>query len=209
MRRRPLNFIASVVTPIIMLALVNPFVFIIPFNSGERTSYSITVLLAFTVYMTVVSDRMPASSDPICQLSFYLLLMLAISVLIVIINIFQIRTYEKEDSKESIPQWLRSVVLFLRKNYRPRQVGPTDQNKVSYDSEQIVDLEKQNTLHLDPVGADDQMLETSLEGNKTASAQQEAITWYTVAKATDKLYFTAFLVITVVSSLGYFLSVTT
>ncbi|XP_060070331.1 acetylcholine receptor subunit alpha-like [Ylistrum balloti] len=114
MSRRPLNFMVTVVIPILMLALVNPFVFILPFNSGERISYSITVLLAFTVYMTVVSDRMPASSEPISHLSFYLLSLLALSVLIVIVNIFQIRVYNKDDNEEPVPRWIKNFI----KNFR-------------------------------------------------------------------------------------------
>ncbi|XP_033760376.1 acetylcholine receptor subunit delta-like [Pecten maximus] len=112
-QRRPLNFLVSVIFPIVMLALINPLVFVLPFTSGERSSYSITVLLAFTVYMTVVSDKMPESSDPISYLSYYILTLLAISTLIVAVNVLQIQIQANEE-KRPLPQWICNLILVLR-----------------------------------------------------------------------------------------------
>ncbi|XP_021362373.1 CHRNA7-FAM7A fusion protein-like [Mizuhopecten yessoensis] len=117
-----MNFLVSVVFPIIMLGLVNPLVFILPFTSGEISSYSMTVLLAFTVYMTVVSDKMPGSSDPISYVSYYILSLLAIGTLIVIANIFQIQIQEKNEEQEPVPKWICKFPLLLMKVERRGQV---------------------------------------------------------------------------------------
>ncbi|XP_033745064.1 acetylcholine receptor subunit alpha-like [Pecten maximus] len=126
-KRRHMNFLVSVVIPVIMLAFVNLFVFILPFNSGERASYSITVLLAFTVYMTVVSDRMPASSQPMSYISFYLLSLVGISVVIVTVNIFQIRTYSRHDEDEPVPEWIKKVYFYTQNVFRRKKVNNNEQ----------------------------------------------------------------------------------
>ncbi|XP_060070330.1 neuronal acetylcholine receptor subunit alpha-7-like [Ylistrum balloti] len=214
MSRRPLNFMVSVVIPIIMLALINPFVFILPFNSGERTSCSITVLLAFTVYMTVVSDRMPASSEPMSHLSYYLLSMLALSVFIVTVNIFQIRTYSKNENEVPVPKWMKNLIMNFYKICRKGKVETKSRDP--YETKRIPDkIEsiKNHIIRLESIDESD-LAENKTHSkdencNETSFSQPENITWYTVAKYADKLYFTAFLVFTGIASLRYFVVVAT
>jgi uncharacterized membrane protein len=47
-------------------------VFLLPVESGERTSFSFTLLLTLIVFMTMVSDRLPSSND-ISIFNMYLL----------------------------------------------------------------------------------------------------------------------------------------
>ncbi|XP_060070409.1 neuronal acetylcholine receptor subunit alpha-7-like [Ylistrum balloti] len=215
MSRRPLNFMVSVVIPIIMLALINPFVFILPFNSGERTSYSITVLLAFTVYMTVVSDRMPASSEPMSHLSYYLLSMLALSVFIVTVNIFQIRTYSKDDNEEPVPKWMKNLIKNFCNICRKGKVETKsrDPNETRKSSDKFESIKNHNMIRLESIDESDltenQTHSKEKNHNEMSFSQPENITWYTVAKYADKLYFTAFLVFTGIASLVYFVEVVT
>ncbi|XP_069128355.1 acetylcholine receptor subunit alpha-like [Argopecten irradians] len=213
MTRRPLNFMVSVVIPIILLAIVNPFVFILPYNSGERVSYSITVLLAFTVYMTVVSDRMPASSDPVSQLSYYILSMLSLSVFIVVINIIQIRTYNKHDNDEPMNPWIRSLALFFHKFCRKGKVESNlkDEKVIKQTSEATDGMNTYNVMRIDSVDETDTIRTHPNEKNgvqKTGPVPPEHITWQTIARLADKFYFILFLVFTGISSLIYYLSVT-
>jgi hypothetical protein len=87
--RKPLFLLINILLPIIVLALLTPVVFILPKKSGERVGYAITMLLAISVYMTIVSDNLPKNSQPMPLISimiFIWYILDAMIVLIVIIN---------------------------------------------------------------------------------------------------------------------------
>jgi len=59
----------NMVLPVIILAIVGPFVFVLPVESGEKIGFALTVLLNMSVVMTIVSDNIPPISTQTCQLS--------------------------------------------------------------------------------------------------------------------------------------------
>ncbi|XP_021363743.1 neuronal acetylcholine receptor subunit alpha-9-like [Mizuhopecten yessoensis] len=216
-KRRHTSFLVSVVIPIIMLAFVNPFVFILPFDSGERVSYSITVLLAFSVYMTVVSDRMPASSQPMSILAYYLLFTLSISVLIVIVNIFQIRTYGKDNAHQPIPQCISRTVLFLQMIYRSKKIETKRNHLFPQENGDIKagkDVSGENNLQLEdlggsPISSGEPLHENAVQkGEIKATSDQQGCTWYKVAKMADVVYFGLFSFVTVVVTFVFFIITT-
>ncbi|XP_060084209.1 acetylcholine receptor subunit alpha-like [Ylistrum balloti] len=192
LKRRSLNVLVSIILPIIMLSLINPLVFILPFSSGERSSYSITVLLAFTVYMTVVSDKMPESSEPMSYLSFYILSLLAISTIIVITNVCQIRIREKEEG--SVPQWIINLSFLLKSN---RQV----RDEILEDS----DMTQQNTEMNHPSTIQAPIDEIKDRKDKMADIQPPGnVTWNNIAKFLDKMYFIIFQTLIIVLTIVLF-----
>ncbi|XP_069125714.1 acetylcholine receptor subunit beta-type unc-29-like [Argopecten irradians] len=213
-KRRHLNFMISVVIPIIMLALVNPFVFILPFNSGERASYSITVLLAFTVYMTVVSDRMPPTSYPMSILAFYILFILVCSVLIVIANIFQTRLYDKDDTDQPIPQYITRPVMCLRLIFRSNRINTKhlDVGKQGSDNNKGQTTKGgENISSVHEVGSMERTEESELNTEhvldcKTTNSAKLP-TWRMIAKTTDLIFFVVFLLITVTFTIAFFIAI--
>ena len=59
MKRRPGFFIVNIVMPVVLLSALNIMVFLIPVDSGEKISYGITVLLALSVFLSIVADMLP------------------------------------------------------------------------------------------------------------------------------------------------------
>ena len=95
-RRRPMFLMVTLVFPIMLLSFVNLFVFLLPAESGERVSFSITVLLSFTVYITMISDKMPHSSINIPLLCIYLLSTLIYSCFVTLATIYSMRVHYTE-----------------------------------------------------------------------------------------------------------------
>ncbi len=58
-----LYYMLNVLFPCVMLSLLTLLVFCMPPDAGEKVSLSITVLLSFTVFMLMVSDNMPQTSN--------------------------------------------------------------------------------------------------------------------------------------------------
>lgn len=94
MKRRPLFYVMNVIAPINCIVLLNIFVFLMPVDSGERIGFSVTMLLSMAVFLTIVSDRLPESSDT-SILGFILFLEFAMSGCILICVIISINCYFK------------------------------------------------------------------------------------------------------------------
>lgn len=65
LKRRPVYYIISTILPISMLSLLNVLVFMLPTNTGEKMTLAVTVLLSFTVFMSVVNEVMPKTSNSV------------------------------------------------------------------------------------------------------------------------------------------------
>ena len=63
MDRLPLYYVLYLVLPCVCLSFVSLCVFFIPPETGERIGYGITVVLAMSVYLLVISDKLPEKSD--------------------------------------------------------------------------------------------------------------------------------------------------
>ena len=114
LERKPQYIIVNVVSPIVFLCILNVLVFCLPSESGERVSYAITVLLSIAVFMTIVSDTLPKTSEPLPLISYLLMISLIISSTIAVITIFNLQLFHKR-SDAVVPNWLIRVYLALRR----------------------------------------------------------------------------------------------
>ncbi|XP_053373016.1 neuronal acetylcholine receptor subunit alpha-6-like [Mercenaria mercenaria] len=112
LKRKPSFVIINVILPILFLSLLNILVFILVPESGERISYCITVLLAVAVFMTIVSDMLPRSSEPVPLISYKLMIDMILSSLIVVVAVLNLRVYNK-DKNTPVPKWLQALYCFL------------------------------------------------------------------------------------------------
>ena len=62
-QRRPSFYLLTMMFPCILTSAVAALTFMLPVESGEKVSLEITVLLSLAVFMLVVSESMPPSSD--------------------------------------------------------------------------------------------------------------------------------------------------
>ena len=63
MRRKPLYYVMNIMLPCLMLSLLDLLVFCLPPESGEKVSLGITVLLSFSVFLLVIADNVPQTSE--------------------------------------------------------------------------------------------------------------------------------------------------
>ncbi|XP_069103062.1 neuronal acetylcholine receptor subunit alpha-7-like [Argopecten irradians] len=106
--RRHIYFIVSLTIPILLLCFLNPFVFLLPASSGERISYTITMFLSLAVYMTLMGDNLPKVSENMAGMSYFLLVSLIYSSVLILLTIFTLRCEATEDVSE-FPIWLRRL----------------------------------------------------------------------------------------------------
>lgn len=113
-KRKPLFLLINIFLPIIVLALLTPIVFILPKKSGERVGYAITMLLAISVYMTIVSEHLPQHSQPMPLISVMIFVCYTLDAMIVIAVIINTKIYALKD-RVKLPNICRKFVLFTRK----------------------------------------------------------------------------------------------
>jgi hypothetical protein len=70
-RRRLFHFL-TLLLPNLVLALLAGLVFALPMQSGEKMSFSMSLLLAFAVNLSVLVQHMPSSSINVSVIMIYL-----------------------------------------------------------------------------------------------------------------------------------------
>ncbi|XP_062582526.1 neuronal acetylcholine receptor subunit alpha-9-like [Saccostrea cucullata] len=110
--RKPTYYLVNFFLPIIILGILNALVFVLPLESGERVGYSVTAFLAFAVYLTLIADGMPRTSEPMAILSYFLMSMVVVSAVATIITIFTLRVYLK-DEDDPVPSCLALFIACL------------------------------------------------------------------------------------------------
>lgn len=63
MTRRPLFYLFNMVMPCVLITMVALLGFYMPSDSGEKVSMGITTLLSMTVFLMIVAENMPPTSD--------------------------------------------------------------------------------------------------------------------------------------------------
>lgn len=86
-QRRGSFMLFNLVFPVMLISLLNVCAFAIPFESGERVSFAMSVFLSVLFYMTIVADFLPHSASPMPLWSWYLLFKISCSAIITLSSI--------------------------------------------------------------------------------------------------------------------------
>ncbi|OWF48657.1 Acetylcholine receptor subunit alpha [Mizuhopecten yessoensis] len=137
--RRPIYLVYTIILPITLINFITLLAFVLPADSGERVSFATTMLLTLTMYMTIMSDSIPNTSESVSILTISLTIKLIFNALIVLSVIITLCVYNTSEDKP-VPQW----ILFLCKRKRGQldYVGP----QVDAAGEKM-EAEKNNTVN--------------------------------------------------------------
>ncbi|MEW8542108.1 MAG: hypothetical protein AB2693_01120, partial [Candidatus Thiodiazotropha sp.] len=102
LKRKNTFHIIYIIIPLILFAVLNKCVFLMP-TEEERTGVAVTLFLSFIVYMSIVNENVPASSNPMSYMYFYLLYLLLYSTAIVMLVIFSLKLYKNASADPAIP----------------------------------------------------------------------------------------------------------
>ncbi|XP_075874799.1 neuronal acetylcholine receptor subunit alpha-7-like isoform X4 [Nelusetta ayraudi] len=111
MRRRTLYYGINLLLPCILISILALLVFLLPADSGEKISLGITVLLSLTVFMLLVADIMPATSESVPLISQYFATIMVIVGLSVMATVIVLQFHHHDPSGEKMPKWIRVFLL--------------------------------------------------------------------------------------------------
>ena len=106
-KRRPAPLTLGLVIPSSLLSILVLISFVLPADSGERISLSITLLLTVTLFQQLTSSMIPRSQIP--KLSKYFFVLLIILMLALIANALVINLHFENGRKK--PKIVQKVVL--------------------------------------------------------------------------------------------------
>lgn len=195
LKRKPQYVIVNVILPIMFLCLLNVLVFILPAASGERVSYAITVLLSIAVFMTIVSDTLPRSSEPLPLIAYFLMIDLIISALISVCTIFNLRLYHKNDNIP-IPKWLDQIYLILSCNCRQNVAIDASDRGVPL-MEKKARTDKVNIFQKMDNGVMEKAKE--VDTSNSEDSQRKSVTWQDISIMIDYILLIIFSILTVLS----------
>ena len=65
LRRKYTFYFMYILIPCIMLSLVLLMVFVLPAQSGEKINLGISIMVAFSVFLLIVAEKVPDTSDSV------------------------------------------------------------------------------------------------------------------------------------------------
>ncbi|XP_041037663.1 neuronal acetylcholine receptor subunit alpha-7-like isoform X1 [Carcharodon carcharias] len=159
-RRRTLYYALNLLIPCMLLSCMALLVFLLPAESGEKISLGITVLLCLTVFMLLVAEIMPATSDSIPLIGQYFASIMVIVGFVVIATVFVLQYHHHNPTEGTLPKWVRTVLLqwcawFLRMKKPgaeaprpPCKLGPRRQSSESGRSSPVQQAPIGNLVYL-------------------------------------------------------------
>ena len=216
LQRKPQYVILNIIIPIIAFSMFNLFVFCIPVESGERISYCLTVLLSLAVFLTLVGQTLPKTSEPMSWFSFSLVGTVLTSIGINIAVIFNMRLYYKDESTEVGRFWTRFMYcLSKRKSSEKRNrytkdqenhyVQHGDNDNIKTESASFGCCSNVNMIYSSYPHDRNVELQTSCQENRsvayddnietynTHTSLEVKVTWKEVTNSIDKIGFIFFL----------------
>uniref|UniRef100_A0A3B5KY39 Neurotransmitter-gated ion-channel transmembrane domain-containing protein n=1 Tax=Xiphophorus couchianus TaxID=32473 RepID=A0A3B5KY39_9TELE len=111
MRRRTLYYGLNLLIPCVLISGLALLVFLLPADSGEKISLGITVLLSLTVFMLLVAEIMPATSDSVPLIAQYFASTMMIVGMSVVVTVIVLQFHHHDPHGGKMPKWVRVVLL--------------------------------------------------------------------------------------------------
>ncbi|XP_062606167.1 neuronal acetylcholine receptor subunit alpha-3-like [Saccostrea cucullata] len=189
-QRRSSYHLISTIIPMFLLAFMSCYVFKLPVDAGEKLGYCLTVLLAFAVYLTLVSDNIPTTSTTISYLSVYLLLMLGMGVISVLLTI-HIIDINFTSEEEEISGCMRKITKIISKLVCWKGCGTCCKGRNS--SVSVINVKRIN-VHLGS---------KKVEGNMDDDVEDEDFSWQEIARILDIFMFRVYLFLVIMLSVAF------
>ncbi|XP_059169119.1 neuronal acetylcholine receptor subunit alpha-10-like isoform X2 [Physella acuta] len=118
LRRRTLYYTHNVIIPCVMLSTLTLLVFWMSPDSGEKVTLGLTVLLAFSVFMLLIAENMPATSNFVPLIGMYLTTVMGITSVSVMLAVLVSNISHCGQYDTPVPKFVRWMTIILAKLMR-------------------------------------------------------------------------------------------
>ncbi|XP_050099102.1 neuronal acetylcholine receptor subunit alpha-7-like isoform X2 [Anopheles aquasalis] len=127
-RRKTLYYFFNLIVPCVLIASMALLGFTLPPDSGEKLSLGVTILLSLTVFLNMVAETMPATSDAVPLLGTYFNCIMFMVASSVVSTILILNYHHRNSDTHEMSEWIRVVFLvwlpFILRMSRPGEPYP-------------------------------------------------------------------------------------
>ena len=117
-KRKSLFYMINLIVPCINISILAVLVFLLPSDSKQKITFSVSILVALLVFYLFLVDLIPPISLVVPLLGKYLLLTLVLVNLSIIMTIITLNVHFRRHSTTYMASWLRKILLI----YLPRSL---------------------------------------------------------------------------------------
>ncbi|CAF93805.1 unnamed protein product [Tetraodon nigroviridis] len=110
-RRKPLFYVVNIIIPCVLISFLALLVYYLPADSGEKMTLSISVLLAQSVFLLLISQRLPETSMSVPLIVKYLMFIM-VGVTVVVLNcVVVLNLHFRTPSTHVMSGWTKRLFL--------------------------------------------------------------------------------------------------
>ncbi|KAG7267673.1 hypothetical protein CRUP_024465 [Coryphaenoides rupestris] len=110
-RRKPLFYTINLIVPCVLITSLAILVFYLPSDCGEKVALCISVLLALTVFLLLISKIVPPTSLAVPLVGKYLMFAMVLVTFSIVTSVCVLNVHHRSPSTHHMAPWVRSLFL--------------------------------------------------------------------------------------------------
>nr|QQY02523.1 nicotinic acetylcholine receptor alpha subunit-2 [Cryptocotyle lingua] len=155
LQRRALYYVFNLIVPCLLISGMSLMVFMLPPDAGEKISLGVTILLSLTMFLQLVADKLPQTSEAIPLIGIYFSCTMVMCSLSIVFTVLVLNYHHRSADVVAVPAWIRTLVnsylarlMFMEAPNRSRIVVEEDAESENSDSHLLKQENFKDTMHI-------------------------------------------------------------